>query len=250
MIILDINSDDTIKYEKYVNLIQTATGVRCIIINNELHIIGGYGNDKHLKWNNERKKLETLHDMNMEINWQYRGHPSLVRVQNKILVFGGHPTSGYSHDMHEYDILIDTWENCNTTMPFYGCSFGVCAVLNNQYILLFGGAIMGASSDAIWIYNVKDQTFTKSDIKCPVPNRYQAFAVCDVAKDQMTVFGYIRREWMISKIDQHLFPPEYLIRIMGKYYLNEEVHLTYFYGTLKDKEEHWKIDVLDIFSSA
>ena len=52
-------------------------------------------------------------------------------------------------------------------------------------------------------------------------------------------------------MDQHLFPPEYLIRIMAKYYLVEEVHLSYYYGPRSGSDDtgrHWKIDAFDIIA--
>ena len=41
-------------------------------------------------------------------------------------------------------------------------------------------------------------------------------------------------------IDNHLFPPRYLIQIMHKYYLNEWAHL------FDEEGNHFKIDVFDL----
>ena len=76
--------------------------------------------------------------------------------------------------------------------------------------------------DTIWIYNVANRAFRKSIVRCPIMGRFQAFTICDKNNDQLAVFGYIRSEWTRSEIDEHLFPLEYLIRIMGKYYFKED----------------------------
>ena len=81
-------------------------------------------------------------------------------------------------------------------------------------------------------------------IKCPKKKMYEAFAISDKGKDQMTVFGYVRCTWRTSHIDDHLFFPDYLIRTMGGYYMNEEMHLF----DAQDSRDHWKINVFDLLS--
>ena len=61
MVIFKINNT---KCQIVNNLIVTATGAQAIMINNHLHIIGGYNNNKHLKWNKTNNKSEILHNFN------------------------------------------------------------------------------------------------------------------------------------------------------------------------------------------
>ena len=46
---------------------------------------------------------------------------------------------------------------------------------------------------------VRDEKFTKSAIKCPKKDRYRAIAVSNNKKDELTVFGFVRREWKKSE---------------------------------------------------
>ena len=61
---------------------------------------------------------------------------------------------------------------------------------------------------------------------------------------ELAVFGYLRRKWRASQIDDHLFPPQYLIKIIAKFYTNEKIHLFGRYNA----GGHWKNDVFDIIS--
>ena len=53
--------------------------------------------------------------------------------------------------------------------------------------------------------------------------------------------------WKQCGISDHLFPPEYLIRIICGYYINEFVHLI---GDMIGIEngQHYKINVFDIMN--
>ena len=46
----------------------------------------------------------------------------------------------------------------------------------------------------------------------------------DKAKD-LVLNGYIRECWRLSEFESMRYPPMYLIKIMAKYYLNQEIHL-------------------------
>ena len=221
-------------------------GAQGIIIDNEFHVIGGSGNNKHLKWNRISKEFDVLHDLKEEVNWNKITHRQLVRIKNKVFAFGGYlGLLGYDDQVVVYDIAANKWHKGTFRLPMKMCSFGCTKVLNGQYVILFGGGTSTRmSTDDIWIYDVKNTTFTKSKIKCPRTGQYMAFTISDQRRNQMEVFGYVRSQWLTSQIDDHLFPPEYLIKIIGKYYLTEEIHLFYYHGG----NSHWKIDVFAILS--
>ena len=245
ILIVNINE---FKFEYINDLIRTGTGAQGIMINNEFHVIGGYKSNQHLKWNEKNKKFEALHDLRKEINWNGIGHHCMVRIKHKILVFGGYNNyqHKYTNNVYEYDMITNKWRLMSAELPTRGiCNMGCIAVLHEQYILLLGGDdFTHQFCDEIWIYSVRKQSFKKSSVKCPEKGPYQAFVVGDERNDQMAVFGYVRNEWCASKMADHLYPPEYLIRIMAKYYLNQEIHLFGYYFGVK----HWKINVFDIFT--
>ena len=121
--------------------------------------------------------------------------------------------------------------------------FGCVSILNGQCVVLFGGNTSNGNIDEIFIYSVGNKTFQKSKVICPEKSQYQAIAYKNRKQDDMTTFGYIRDRWSKCGMDNHLFPPQYLIRVICGYYWNEEVHL---FGMADC--EHYKIDVFELFN--
>eukprot|EP01084_Bolivina_argentea_P101849 182533_1 len=97
--------------------------------------------------------------------------------------------------------------------------------INNKYVLLFGGCDNGIYYDDIYIYSIKYKTITKSKIKCPSEGIFKAITINDHSKDEKIVFGYVRHEWITCDIYDHYFPPNYLLKLIHSYYLNEFVYL-------------------------
>ena len=119
---------------------------------------------------------------------------------------------------------------------------GCAPILNGQIVVLFGGENDNGRHDDIYLYSVRDQTFETSKIKCPTSGDYQAFAIHDGKKDEVTTFGYVRDQWKESMIDNHLFPPQYLIKMICGYYWNEWIHLFRIRTC-----DHHRVDVFDLF---
>ena len=90
---------------------------------------------------------------------------------------------------------------------------------------------------------MKEESFRKSKAKCPDTGLYQAFTINNKIKDELCVNGFIRRTWKLSDIDDHLYPPQYLIKIINRYYMNEWIHLIGSYD-----DTHSNISVFDILS--
>ncbi len=249
---LQIKNDTENKWEIINDLTKIksiTTGPQAIIINNECHIIGGWGNEGHLKYNNKTKQIELLHksnDENIMVN-QAQCH-QLIRVKNKILMFGGFRDGSTDTDkICEYDILSNKWNLLNAKMPHPSSEFGIAPIIRDQYILLIGGTKdVWDSHDEIWIYSVRDQKFKNSSIKCPRISGFVAVTLNDTVKDEMAVYGFVRNIWKASDISDHLFPPHYLVKIICGYYLNEFVHL--FDAKSDEHYEHWRINVFDIIS--
>ena len=91
--------------------------------------------------------------------------------------------------------------------------------------------------DSMWQYGI----FKTVELKCPQSQTYQAFAITERKKDHLITFGYIRSKWRKCRMQNHLFPPEYLIRIICGYYWNEWVHL---FG--RDDGAHYEIEVFEL----
>ena len=56
---------------------------------------------------------------------------------------------------------------------------------------------------------------------------------------------YVSKQWNVCGIEQHLFPPEYLIRMMLRFlFPTEYVHLL----DMSCNGDHYKMNVFDIFA--
>ena len=238
--------DNGTKFEEITDTLHTGTGVRAIMIRNDLHVIGGWDNHKHLKGNRKSNKWEILHERIVGMDCNCVGYHGLVKIKNRIMMLGGYGYDrGHTDKMYEYNILTDEWSKSDIKLPSKLCRFGCVSVIDDQYVIICGGETKGRGNvDDIWIYDVKHKTFRKSNIKCPKKDGYRAYVMNHKNINQMAVVGYVRREWRTSQIDEYLFPPKYLVRIMTKYCLKEELHLFDECNT----STHWKIDVFDIIS--
>ena len=138
-------------------------------------------------------------------------------------------------------MIENLWNKLAVQLP-KALAYPACTcILNGQFVLLFGGFNeKDGYQDAIYIYSVREKIFKLSKIKCPERVRYQVIKVNDKNKDTLSTFGWIRCKWKEFGIDDHLFPPEYLIRVICGYYLNEFVHLFSHTG------DQYKINAFDI----
>eukprot|EP01084_Bolivina_argentea_P214745 364550_1 len=230
------------------------------VINNECHIIG---DNTHFKYNEHTNRFIFLgpicdsdSDNDIEIEWVE--NPGFANVKDrKILMFGGQNNDNefefnYTDSIYECDLTNNEyqWTKLDVKLPDSGyMGFGCTAILDGKYVLVMGGQGVedggGWATREIHIYSVPDQTFRKSKIICPEAGQFKAITVSDKKKDEIITFGYIRSVWKECDINDQLFPPQYLVRIISKYYFDEFVHL---FSSSFDYNPgvHWKISVFDI----
>ena len=211
-----------------------AGDARAVVINNECHIIGNGG---HYKIDIEGCKIETQH-LFLETIWKEAiQRPAVVQVDSsKVLMFGGCDDDDGEElkGVHRYSVDSDQWETLDgTEMPYGMSEFGACSVLDGKMVLLFDN-----NKNKIHIYNVKDQQFSTSRYEIERDGPFKAFSVHDREKDELAVTGYCRDRW---ELEEHVFPPQYLLKIMIAFYWNEHIHLI---NTLQGT--NYKIDLYEI----
>ncbi len=253
---LQIKDDRTPTNWEIINPVhpfQVPFGSKAVILNNTFHIIGGYYNNYHVKWNDTLNQFETLHNLNkINSNQCGFGLHQVVKIKNKLILFGGRePNNGNKilDRICEYDINNNFWYVLDTKLPTPFIPCGCISILHDQYVLLMGvkddnaginfNNIWSLKQDDIWIYSVRSKKFKKSDIKCPRKGAFDVAKMCDRNKDELIVYGFVRNEWKISTMQHLYFPPHYLIQIMHQYYLNESVHLFDWYSG-----KHWKMNTM------
>ena len=237
---LDGNNQSSMQITNRLYSVGNGYGSKGIMINNEFHIIGGI-NSKHIKYNPKTKTVHFLHNMNFV-------YPEIVRIRNKVLIFGGEDPQNRNHldSIHEYDIIRNEWHKLNCKIPKALSGCGCTSILNGQCVVLFGGASLAhVAQDDVFIYSVCDKIFSKSKMKCPRKGRYQAIAVKDRHKDGLVALNFIRCSWKNCGIEDHLLPSEDLIGIICGYYWNEHIHI--FKSDL-DSGYHFRIDVFKLLA--
>ena len=122
---------------------------------------------------NKTENVQILHEFSDISMTDYVRYHAIVRIKDKVLVFGGHVFSALDI-IYEYDINDKKWSKLHHKLPKALSGCGCTSILNGQYVVLFGGCNKG-NKDDIWIYCVRDETFTESNIICPKQGHHQAY---------------------------------------------------------------------------
>eukprot|EP01084_Bolivina_argentea_P198376 339704_1 len=145
------------------------------IVENKLHQICSQNGDHYVcNKTNEFNKITTCQS--------FDGLSSYclihLKSQQSVLLFGGVKPRGvqfidWSDSIYRFSCMDSQWKELNIKMPIKLSLFGLVATKNEQYIIILGGLTTAhKSSDDIFIYDIRNNIFTKSKIKCPKKERY------------------------------------------------------------------------------
>eukprot|EP01084_Bolivina_argentea_P287380 493125_1 len=185
-----------------------------IIANTCLFTFGNEGNDSILKWDVQNKVITKFSEM-YDKQW-LRGFGLIYHNEsNSILLFGGwnDNTLHYSDHILEFNITKRQWNKLNALPKPLAQSCCVMAI-RKKYVLIFGGENGfddDTVSDNIYIYSMKTKNVTTSKIRCSSKHLFEAITVYDDVEDKKIVFGYVRNQWKMCNINDHLFPANYLL---------------------------------------
>lgn len=127
--------------------------------------------------------------------------------------------------------------------PRFIC-FTWAPILKGNYVVLVGYVPDSQNfSNFIYLYSVNERIFHKSSIKCPEKGYCEAVAVNDAQKDELATFGFMRKKWKTCDMGFNSFPPEYLMRIISEYYINEYIHI-FFHRS----RQYYKIDIMHVMN--
>lgn len=217
---------------------------KAVIIYNKIHFVSDC---KHLMYDPNTFDIFTLNN-NIGINYC----SNLLKLKDKLIAFGAYDGHGnFSNDLIEYDIYYNKWSIRYNFIPTFINAHIAVTILNDQFIILFGGYHKSITNDAsIWYCTFSNMThFTESIVKCPGDSsRAFVFTFHDAKYDELIVFSFIKVEWNESAISKDLFPPNYIVKLMQKYYMNQWIHFIDL-DPFGNKGLHWKIDVFDILRS-
>eukprot|EP01084_Bolivina_argentea_P249699 418118_1 len=138
-----------------------------VLVNNELHLIGGMGSRKHYVFNTQINKFK-LRSKLLDIHTTTGFRVVYIASKQCLYLFAG---SVAGLVVCTYSTETNTWEKLHVRLRTTLFDFGITLTSDNRYVLLFGGTtdkIHGSEySKAIYIFDVDKCIFGKSKIKCP-----------------------------------------------------------------------------------
>eukprot|EP01084_Bolivina_argentea_P310408 537148_1 len=227
------------------NVKEVGEDAKSMIIKNTLNVIGGHLNSSHLIWNEKRKKFELATEI-YDCQYLYGFGLTHVEKTNSLLLFGGFEEASFDYmdQILEYNTEEEKWSKLQILLPKPLYRPGCALALNNKYVIICGGQTcqIPFETDSIYIYDIKNKSIKESQQKCPIKGCMSAITIHDDLCDEKTVCGYVRRQWNNSNIDQHYFPPLYILNIIKTYFYNEYLYLFEINGD----GNHYKINTSDI----
>ena len=176
------------------------------------------------------------HNMIFFKNKEYFAQSGIVYLSSKqsLLCFGGFimPNMHCTDSIYLFNIQCKKWTKLAQKLPKPLHLFGCVASRNEKYVIML-------SRVGIDVLDLTTMIFRKSTIDCPENGRkhYQAINMNDSNVDNLLTFGYV-------EFCNMLYPPFYLIKMIGSYYSNEWIYLIE-----QRTGHHWKIKldaILDI----
>ena len=238
MHILDMN-DDKPKVQRLSNVNIWSKDCHFIFAENDLHLIAGRSDDAHLIYNAQIKKF-VRHLVYTDWQRNYYGGLIHLKSKRKMLFFGGWTDLHQcTDDIWEYSFQCTDkrWVLLERKLPIEVQVFGSVLTPDEQYIIILGGwAQNKGETDDIYIWDLENMDFRKSEIKCPKVGQYRACIMMDEVQE-IVIYGYLRK--CIEMNDENI--PRDIVRMILKWCCNTFVHL------LKRTDgEHWRIELSEI----
>eukprot|EP01084_Bolivina_argentea_P058486 106803_1 len=220
-------------------------GACSVIINGDLHVIGGTKNNKHLKWNNKTKSFIIIYEFSQD-NISTK-KVSLIYMKRKQMIYLLIPT--IRKHIYRYSVATNVWQKIHfhalsfiySTFLSYNRSFNsykaqkinCFPTSNEKYIVLFGGSYF-YKKNYIQFIDVENLAILKSNIKCPVEDTFDCYLLAQYKTDDLTVCGFIRRCWNSKLFENIRFPSYDAIAVIKLFYCIEDIHL------FDSSGNHWK----------
>eukprot|EP01084_Bolivina_argentea_P015583 29202_1 len=84
-----------------------------------------------------------------------------LKSQNSIFAFGGRTLFDLTNTIYRFSCVDSKWKELNVKIPIKLFAFGLVATKNEQYIIILGGVHAHGYTDNIFIYNIRNNIFTK-----------------------------------------------------------------------------------------
>eukprot|EP01084_Bolivina_argentea_P278623 476060_1 len=214
-----------------------------VLLNEQLHIIGGHKNKKHYTWHT---KTQTLSEMHAFTHVQNIVGQRLIYQQstNRLFMFGGYDNGNHVrlNCIWVYYINTNKWKQSELILPCKMNTFGCIMTMNQKYGIILGGItdISTSTTKNIHIIDLEAMELVLSKIQCPKAALYNAVLMeTEDMRNILLINGYVKS---ICKANNIVIPDD-IIKIIHRWYKTGYVHLISLKGI------HWKMSVANILKS-
>ena len=200
-----------------------------MLINDNIHIIGGKNNAKHLLWNVNHQYQNKLRNIWTFFEPFYYVSTIHVPSRDIVLLIGGISASNKQIGIMMFDLITNKWQRvsglkCNL--------FHASTVLtsNEDFVIIAGGYyrnILGSkvTNDRIYILDMRNDEWKlrESKVRLPIGGRNHLMRIGGI-KDECLVVGWIKRLFKLRGFRKLLLPPMYIIQLIVDRYGREEIH--------------------------
>ena len=175
--IISFNITNT-TFTKQRNIFKMGGATSCILINNDIHIIGGEKSSKHCIYSIANNKIKSVNDASSRTKIM---SVCVLKYKELCIKFGGFGVNASKIADTFYVSSVGSVENFKWRLQSkYKLRNGICNcgyILYRQYIITFGGQLgAGEFTDKIYVLDLKSNVgwFELGHIECPLKGNYKA----------------------------------------------------------------------------
>ena len=206
-----------------------------LVVNNDIHLIGGYTNKDHMIWDDKKKQFESQYTFNhLQLCLEHAGFIHIAS-RNMLLLMGGYDAGcvKYLDDIWRYSLDQKRWEKLPHKLPMKCQSSAFVITLDEKYIIMFGGIQEGQPpTKDIYIMDVDTFQFNKSKIECPDDGKanyfskmFNAVIVSNRKKVDLVIYGFIKDCWRDKSFQHVAYPPDDVMEMVKLWYTVDDIHL-------------------------
>lgn len=221
-----------------------------LLIDNELHI---FGEETHLVISISRswKIIKYDFDYRTQVQNGIIHKVMFSKLRNSLIAFQQcHDDPDYSR-LLEYSLETKEWSVLGWSVTSWECPnrYGPREMLmaeDGRYLLCFGGAmLLNLSSDTLIFYDLKEQRKRWGHMQPPRIAGYRGVLLGSEQGDELIVSGFVKRTYKKAEFRNVQALPLHLIRLLSKWYRNEQICLIKRHRT---QSNHRGVNVDDIIS--
>eukprot|EP01084_Bolivina_argentea_P075917 137570_1 len=241
--IIDLNKKEI----KTTTLALSSSPSTIIYTNNTIHIITSHQIEtaKHYEYNTETKQNNIVYEFE-EFRHGIEGAGFIhLKYRKTMLLLGGwdaNSDSLTSNSIYEYSLLTKKWNKLNIKLPLRLSHFPVVSTRYNQYVIILCGWINSTKPCGdIYVMDMKQSKWMKSEIKCPNNQKGYAEAIItdNIYDDELLAFGFIRICFKLKTCND-------IQSLISKWVCNQSIHIL---QNNRNTSNHWKIDVDHIINA-